>query len=82
MDDWKKSIARKASEIKRVFGTHSGKAVLNILEDQFDGEDLRGQTVEETYYKLGQRDVVTYLRQLNRIQVDEVEDEALRGAGN
>lgn len=60
----REALAKKASIIFTVFGTEQGQKVLEILEDEFDGQDLRGGDPYETYYNLGARDVVTYIRQL------------------
>jgi len=38
--------------------------LLMLLLDEFETDDLRGATVEDTYYRLGQRDVVVYMLRL------------------
>lgn len=63
-------IKRKAALVRRLFATPLGKEVHEILVNQFDADDLRGETVEQTYYNLGQRDVLVYLRQLGEVDID------------
>jgi hypothetical protein len=47
-----------------VFKTPGGKEVLKALEDEFDAMDIRDDNPHNTYYKLGQRDVVVYIKQM------------------
>lgn len=60
-------IRRKANKVSALFSSNAGIEVLKILEDQFDKPDLRGDSVEDTYFNLGQRDVLIYLRQLHQV---------------
>lgn len=49
---------------RNIFKTSDGKNLLDILiQDYYDGQ-LIGDTVEKTYFKLGQRDVVKFLLDL------------------
>ena len=64
-------INRKGQVMARVFDTASGKEALQLLRDMFDLDDCRGETTEDTYYKLGQRDVVKYIEALLRRAGDE-----------
>lgn len=74
-DDQKQRVAamrirvqQKAAVVGAVLNTINGKKLMRILEEEFtDTEDLRGQTVYDTYHNLGARDVVVYLRTLQRI---------------
>jgi len=59
-------VERKGKIMMRVFGTSAGIDALDLLRDMFDLDDCRGETTEDTYYKLGQRDVVKYIEALLR----------------
>ena len=54
----------KSAEFTKTFTSPAGKKVLEALEEEFDGVDLRQSTPHDTYYKLGQRDVVVYIKQM------------------
>ena len=65
-----KKLGAKASLFKEVFKTPEGERALKALEDEFitgNLTDLDNPNV--TYWKLGGRDVVVYIRQL--IESDE-----------
>jgi len=63
------SIAVKNSgPIQRVFAGPDGKEALDVLERAFDGDTLFSNDPYRTAYNLGARDVVTYIRQLNRYE--------------
>ena len=64
MNDIIDSLRRKSAKVRQLFATDRGREVLKILADEFDNDELRGDSVEETYYNLGQRDVIVYIRQL------------------
>jgi hypothetical protein len=57
---------QRAKILARVFHTDGGAEALKLLQDLFDLDDCRGATVEDTYYKLGQREVVKYIETLLR----------------
>ncbi|MGI9889075.1 hypothetical protein [Vibrio chagasii] len=58
---------RKKSELfKHVFESEDGKAVLEALEEEFNRDELRGQTPQDTYFNLGRRDVLVYIKQMIR----------------
>ena len=61
------NIKAKSSKVKQLFNSELGLAVLRILEDEFDQHDLRGGSTEETYFNLGRRDVLVYIRQLYEV---------------
>ena len=63
-------LKRKADAVRHVLTTHAGKELLQIMHDEFDMADLRGDTVEETYYNLGRRDAVVYLEQLRDAEIE------------
>jgi hypothetical protein len=57
-----------SAPIKRVFAGSDGRKALEVLERAFDGENLFVDDPYRTAYNLGARDVVTYIRQLNRYE--------------
>ena len=63
-------LRQKADAVRHVLTTPSGKELLQIMHDEFDMADLRGDSVEETYYNLGRRDAVIYLEQLRDAELD------------
>ena len=63
------NIKQKSNKVKGLFGSALGLEVLRILEDEFDKPDLRGDTVEDTFFNLGQRDVLVYLRQMHEVEL-------------
>ena len=60
-------LKEKSRAIRSIFDNPAGRRVLEILSEQFDSDDLRGKTVEETYYKLGQRDALVFIRQMIKL---------------
>lgn len=48
--------------LRRCLNTVDGKILLNYLYDLYDRDNLRGTEVVDTYYNLGQRDVVMQLK--------------------
>jgi len=68
----KERLRVKGRVVREALSTDSGQKLLQLLLEEFDGDDLRGGTVEDTYYRLGQRDVVVYMiRLLEGITGDE-----------
>lgn len=57
-------LLKKSEPFKRTFLTQAGQEVLTALDDAFNGVDLRGKSVEDTYYNLGARDVLMYINQM------------------
>ncbi len=57
---------KQARVLANVFHTPAGREALQFLQDAFDPEVITGATVEDTYFKLGQRDVVKYIETLLR----------------
>lgn len=57
-------IRKKAKVFYSVFKSSQGQEILKALEDEFDHSDIKSSDPHETYYRLGQRDVVVYIRQL------------------
>lgn len=65
IDDIKKSIGQKASDIHRFMNSPLGHKVIRILEAEF--QPGVGKDPYDTYFKLGQQDVLVYLKQLQRL---------------
>lgn len=56
----------RARVLARVFNNPNGQEALKLLRDLFDLDDCRGIDSNDTYYKLGQREVVKYIETLLR----------------
>lgn len=58
-------IAESQLELKRVgmmlLNSPDGRLLLDILEEDYYKGDLRGKTPEDSYFNLGQREVVRFL---------------------
>ena len=55
------------NEYKSLFETATGQVVLQNLQDLFYAPILKQPTVEDTYFRLGQHDVLCYiLAQINK----------------
>lgn len=50
---------------RHLFTTDQGKQLLSILEEMYYHSPLVGSTTEETYFRLGAREVVVFLRSLH-----------------
>tara|TARA_Y100000034_G_scaffold123003_1_gene169208 strand:- start:14967 stop:15194 length:228 start_codon:yes stop_codon:yes gene_type:complete len=62
-------VARKADMFKRFFNSADGEEILQALEEEFNHDQIVvPQDPHMTHYKLGQRDVVVYIRQLLRYE--------------
>ena len=59
-----KEIHAKRARFKTLFASPNGQEVLKALEAEFDHVNIKSSDPHETYYRLGQRDVVVYLRQI------------------
>lgn len=70
MDKIRKELAKKAGLFKRVFLTADGEQVMKILEDAFDGDTIFNVDPHKTAYNLGHRDVVMYIKQMIKFEVD------------
>ena len=64
LDEFKKQLEKKRGAAQRAFATEDGSAILAALEARFVLGDLAGPTPEQTYFNLGAREVVVYLRSL------------------
>lgn len=73
-EEVEKATRAKADRFAAVFGSPEGQRVLKELEQEFDGDELRGVAPHDTYFKIGQRDVVVYIKQM--IRYSERNDES------
>jgi len=64
IDKIKARLAHKQSLVSGFMQSEAGKEIIRILEEEFYDGELLGGDSHETYYNLGRRDVVAYLRQL------------------
>lgn len=63
----KQELFKKADIVKRVLCTADGEKLLKFLEEEFDHEQIfTPGDPHHTAYRLGQRDVVVYLKQMKR----------------
>lgn len=70
-DDALKSVRSKAKTVARFMNSPVGEKVIKLLDMEFS--ESFGKDPHDTYRKLGNREVIDYLRQLQRI--DEREDQ-------
>ena len=68
---WKQKLKDNARIIARITDTQQGKDLIKLLNDVFNHTELRGEDTHDTYYRLGQRDVVEYLNVLIGAKLDE-----------
>ena len=66
IEEYERVFDQRAKVLARVFDTEPGKEALQLLRDLFDPDECRGSDSNETYYKLGQREVVKYIEALLR----------------
>jgi hypothetical protein len=60
-DEVRKNILRKRGLLRKAFEGSAGEAALQVLRDMFEPDDLVGKTVEDTYRRIGQRDVIKHI---------------------
>ena len=74
----KKRIREKSAKFHEFLSNPVGKELIDIMIEEFDRDDLRGANAKETYYNLGARDVVVYLKTLGRIhdKTSEIHNDA------
>ena len=65
-DDIAKRLDKKSAHVQEFLSSTIGKAVIELLEEEFDPDVLIDTDPHITYYNLGRRDVVVYLKQLSR----------------
>ncbi len=59
-------LAKKSASVQAFLRSDVGREVIRVLEDEFYNGELMADTPEKTAYNLGRRDVVMYLKQLQR----------------
>lgn len=64
---WKEALREKSDLVRQVAETELGARLFELLEETFERRSLVGDGPHETYYRLGQRDVVQYLRELREV---------------
>ena len=74
LDKIKASLARKSGLISGFMQSEAGKEIIRVLEEEFYDGELKGDDPYQTYYNLGQRDVVSYLKQLARWREEKIEE--------
>ena len=57
----------KGNTVRRALSTPDGKFLLQVLEKAFVEGELLGETDRETFFNLGAREVVVYLRSLVKL---------------
>ncbi len=65
----------QAAALRQVLASEAGRGLLTWLEESFLFGDLVGETDAETYFNLGQREVVMNLRRLRDAQIERTGDE-------
>jgi len=66
--NWKERLKERERIIKRVCETADGQLLLALLNDTFVTADLVGKDTHDTYYRLGQRDVVEFINLINTME--------------
>jgi len=51
--------------IRRCLNTVDGQLLLNFLHEEYNRDNMRGPDVVDTYFNLGQRDVVMLLQTIS-----------------
>jgi hypothetical protein len=62
-DKIKEIRARNQAIVQRALNTPDGQALMELLTKRFDATELRGPDPYDTYYRVGQRDLVVWLQQ-------------------
>lgn len=60
----KSRLARKSALVTAFLNSAAGKEMIKVLEEEFYDGEIKGSDPYDTYYNLGRRDVVAYLKQL------------------
>ena len=60
-------ILQNAKLVGELMSSHVGKQLIAVLDSRFCVGNMVGKDPHETYFNLGRRDVVEYLKQLGRI---------------
>ncbi len=64
----KSRLHHKAELVHAFMNSETGKALIEVLEDEFYDGELFDPDPCVTAYNLGRRDVVNYLKQLERLK--------------
>lgn len=67
VEAWKEKLREKSSVVRDAFSTEAGQKLEKLLIETFEDKSLKSEDPHETYYRLGQRDVVQYLRELKGV---------------
>lgn len=68
VEDIRRRIRKKGAALVEFMNSETGKAVIKALEDEFYDGELFDSDPHITAYNLGRRDVVVYLKQLQRFK--------------
>ncbi len=71
VEDIRRLIRHKGADIVTFMNNPVGKAVVKALEETFYDGELFDPDPYQTAYNLGRRDVVSYMKQLQRITEKE-----------
>ena len=71
VEDIRARIRSKGADIVVFMNNPIGKSVVNALEETFYDGEIVDENPYMTYYNLGRRDVVSYMKQLQRIAENE-----------
>ena len=68
-------LRQKSKAIQEALSTHSGRILLQTLQEQFNSDTVVSDNPYMTHYNLGQRDVVVFLEQvLKSVNIEETPD--------
>jgi hypothetical protein len=66
MEQVRERLGRKASAVQQLLANPVGRELLTILEEEFEQRELFAPDPLLMAYRLGGRDLVVYLRQLEK----------------
>lgn len=61
---YKNKLNEKSAKVKLLFDCSLGEDVVKILDEELNPSHVVGKTVEETYFNLGKRDALIYIKEL------------------
>jgi|14_taG_2_1085336.scaffolds.fasta_scaffold25470_3 hypothetical protein len=64
LNDSQEALIRKADLFREVFESPRGKRAMAMLRDEFDPVDIFDPDTHTTAFRLGQREVITYITSL------------------
>lgn len=68
LEKLRSKLAHKSEMVNAFMSSEAGKAIIELLEDEFYDGELMDVDPYKTAYNLGRRDVVLYLKQLKRLK--------------